>query len=205
MQLEKVLHKIQLQIHELTPSLEIFVEDSIQPTASDCETLQKKLSELQELISVFKYDKLNREISPSFTIHSKINELTPDAKFQTPVTESKIEQTSEIKEIITELIQEAVLQEVKTEEIILPIKIETEKKQASLAPLSIGLNDKFRFINELFSQNNSEYNIALEQLNTLQSWSEAEIYLSSLKTLYTWKEESEDIKHFYTLIKKRYN
>jgi uncharacterized protein YoxC len=55
MALEKLLHKIQSDINELAKSLEFFMEDTIQPTVGECESLQKKLYELQENLAVYKY------------------------------------------------------------------------------------------------------------------------------------------------------
>ncbi len=77
-------------------------------------------------------------------------------------------------------------------------------KNTDLKKLNIGLNDKFRFINELFKQNTSEYNIAFEQLNALKTWDESELYLNSLKELYLWKENSDNVKYFYSIAKKRF-
>ena len=70
--------------------------------------------------------------------------------------------------------------------------------------MAIGLNDKFRFINELFSQNPAEYNIAIEQLSGLNTWAEADIYMNSLKSLYAWRDSQETVKQFYSIVKKRF-
>lgn len=157
MSLEKVLHKIQSQINDLAPTLELFIEETIQPSVESCETLQEQLIRLQENIAVYKYKKINNEISPSFNIHAKVSETaTIPEKF----TEVK---TEKLNENIEDKIQEKTeIIDVKTE------VLETENKIFS--PISIGINDKFRFINELFKQNGSEYSIALEQLNSLKNW-----------------------------------
>ena len=54
MSLEKVLHKIQSQINDLTPNLELFVDETIQPTVDTCEKLQQQLVQLQENLAVYK-------------------------------------------------------------------------------------------------------------------------------------------------------
>ena len=77
--------------------------------------------------------------------------------------------------------------------------------QQTRSALAVGLNDKFRFINELFVQNSAEYTIAIEQLNGLQTWADTELYLTSLKSLYGWKDTSEAVKYFYTLVRKRFD
>lgn len=196
MALDKVLGKIQAQIKELAPTLELFVEDSIHPSVKDCEKLQTQLNALEENLAIYKYSKLEKELSPSFNIHAKVSEVKvvepvikqPEIKQE----EKKIEPAAEVK---IEPVVETVIPEKKTEPIA----------QKTLPPLSVGINDKFRFINELFKQNGSEYNIAIEQLETLKNWNDAEIYLNSLKPLYEWKDNSEVVVYFYSVIKKRFS
>ncbi len=191
MSIEKVLHKIQSQINDLTPTLELFVDETIQPTVDNCEKLQKQLIEIQENLAVYKYNKINKEISPSFSIHAKVSEK-----------ESPKEKIEEIKKEIKVTIHE------ERPEILQP-KIEPKVEEAdelkNAQPMVIGINDKFRFINELFKQNNSEYNIAIEQLNALKNWSDSEIYLNSLKSLYEWKDNDEVANQFFSVAKKRFS
>jgi hypothetical protein len=61
MAIDKILVKIQGQIHELAPTLELFVEDSIQPSVDDCRNLQQQLTKLQEFIAVYKYRKQKKK------------------------------------------------------------------------------------------------------------------------------------------------
>lgn len=190
MLLEKVLHKIQSQINDLTPTLELFVDETIQPSVDTCEKLQQQLNSLQENLAVYKYNKINKEISPSFSIHAKVSEKELPKE---TVEELKKEIKVTIHEEKPEILQPKI--EPKTEEV---------NESKIILPMLIGINDKFRFINELFKQNNSEYSIALEQLNALKNWNDTEIYLNSLKTLYQWKENSEVANLFFLLAKKRF-
>lgn len=190
MSLDKLLHKIQADINELAKSLESFMEDTIQPTVDECENLQKQLYNLQESLAIYKYQKQNKELSPSFNIHAKISELEVPEKPQVPVAEEKKEVVVEVKKNV--------------EEPEIP-STETPKRSTALPAFTVGLNDKFRFINELFSQNNSEYSIAMEQLNNLKTWHDAEIYLNSLRDLYEWKSNAEVVKYIYALAKKRFD
>lgn len=183
MALEKVLHKIQIHVKELTSTLELFVDDSVQPSVNDCETLQHQLNELQECLAIYKYQKKEKEISPSFSIHAKVSEINT-SNIKPPDKQIKEEKQEEVKDSI------------KTEHVDVPV--------SNLPPLTVGINDKFRFINELFKQNNHEYGIAMEQINSLRSWAEADLYLRSLKDLYGWKENEEVVQYFYALVKKRY-
>lgn len=186
---DKVLHKIQVQIKDIVPSLEFFIEHSIQPTVDECENLQKQLHRLQEDLIIYRYLRENKELSPSFNIHARVSEVevNPEKKpEQSP--EPSAHETPAVKTEIKELIIESV----RTEPVIPPRQI------------AVGINDKFRFINELFAQNAAEYAIAVEQLNTLVNWHDAEIYLNSLKSLYNWKDTSEIVQHYYAVVKKRF-
>ncbi len=187
MSLDEILSKIQGQINDLAPTLELFVEDNIQPSVSDCDNLQGQLVKLQESLAVYKHNKQEKEISPSFSIHSKVSNIEPI-----------VEKKEEIKEIIKEEIEN------KIEETILVTPEEKHEVRKVTQPLSVGINDKFRFINELFSQNGNEYNIAIEQLGNVSSWAEAEAYLNSLKELYGWSANSETVAYLYALVKKRF-
>lgn len=189
---DKILQKIQKQIEELAPTLELFVDDNIQPSAQDCEHLQKQLSLLQENIAVYKYNKQNKELSPSFNIHAKLSEKSEQE-------EKKAEIVQEIKETVK------LEKEEKVEIVQQAPQVNQSESPKPKAPLLIGINDKFRFINELFSQNSSEYNIALEQINNVTSWHEAEIYLNSLKNVYEWKGSDDVVKYFYSVVKQRFD
>lgn len=186
MPLEKILQKIRQQLNELGPLMESFREETIQPVVKDCEELQRQLCILQENLAVYKYHKIANELSPSYKIHAKVSEMEA-AKVEPPPVSTP-----------ADILQTPVKTEKKAPEQSKP------ETQARL-PLTVAINDKFRFINELFSQNSSEYNIVMEQVNSLGTWHESEIYLNSLKSVYGWKENNEIVKYFYSLVKKRFD
>lgn len=197
MALDKVLNKLQNQIKEILPTIELFVEDTIQPSVKDCDCLQQQIIALQESLIIYKYTKFEKEISPSFTIHSKVSGMD-------------IKETKEIEKIIeTKNIEKThQILEDSVEKIVEPkpiISNETKNSVTHFKKLNIGLNDKFRFINELFKQNNTEYNVAYEQLSSLTTWYESELYLNSLKDVYEWKGTDDTVKYFYSLAKKRFD
>jgi hypothetical protein len=188
MPLDKVLQKIQSRIKDLAPSLELFVDEGLQPGVKECEKLQGQLSDLQECIAVYKHFKVNNELSPSFNIHAKVSEFT---NANTTAANTEIQESSQERK---------------------PKKEQREQHGENLKPegnsrkaFSVGINDKFRFINELFVQNSSEYHIAVEQLSNLHTWHETEIYLNSLKSVYDWKDNNEVVKYFYSVVKKRFD
>lgn len=70
--------------------------------------------------------------------------------------------------------------------------------------LRIGINDKFRFIKELFEESTQEYTIAINQVNQIDEENEAIRYVDSLKDIYRWKDEDPCYSDFIQLIKQRY-
>ena len=179
MAIDKILGKIHQHINELTPSLELFVDESIQPSVADCEALQEKFAELLECVAVYKHYKAERELSPSFNIHARVSE-------------------KKVREAEKKQVDDAALPE------STPAGQAHEHVTKTYPAMSVAINDKFRFINELFKQSTGEYNIAIEQINSLHAWQDAELYLNSLKMIYNWKDNSEIVQHLYSLVKKRF-
>ncbi len=196
MALDKVLHKIQIQIQEIAPTLELFVDESIQPSVNDCENLQKQLNALLENLAVYKFNKLNKEISPSFTIHAKLSAKEHVEEIKEVVKTESVVNSPPAKEHHPEPIEE-ITESLQEHSKAAPAQVK--------AALIIGLNDKFRFANELFAHNNAEFSVAIEQLNNLLSWQDSDNYLNSLKSLYDWKESDEAVRYFYSLVKKRFD
>jgi|GEM_PF-1696654 hypothetical protein len=69
---------------------------------------------------------------------------------------------------------------------------------------AISINDKFRFINDLFHGNATEFNIALNQINSCQGSEDAETYVSNIRDIYQWKDESESVEIFLELVERRF-
>lgn len=202
---EKQLHRLRESISQTAQSLEVFLEPHVQPSVDDCETLQRQLYLLQEHLAVYKHSKTQKELAPFFDLHSKISEK--DLPVNPEKTESVLPPVEPQKEMIkTEAIQPVinppvVAEETETAQPIPPV----QPAQTTLSKkMEIPLNDKFRFINDLFKQNQLEYTIAIEQLNTIGSWSEAEQYLNSLKNIYSWDDQQDVVKRLFFLAKTRF-
>jgi hypothetical protein len=69
---------------------------------------------------------------------------------------------------------------------------------------SIGINEKFQFINELFEGNMKEYNVAVDQINSFSSHSEAESYISNLENVYKWQADNHIAEGFKELVERRF-
>ncbi len=79
-----------------------------------------------------------------------------------------------------------------------------QKKPISDLKTSIGLNQKFLFMNDLFKGENAAYNEAVEKLNSFSSLEDAKNYLLQLGTAHNWNHDSESANQFTELIERRY-
>ncbi|MBK6836473.1 MAG: hypothetical protein IPG89_20320 [Bacteroidetes bacterium] len=192
-------------------------------SAIDTEHLLVAIEKLYRALSVNNFLLENKEVSSDLNVHLKIMdvvakqeeakiEVVPTPKNDTIIEEPvivKIEPIVEVKpepvsvkiEPIVETKAEPIIEKEPTLEEITAQAI-TNAKLAKR--LEIGINDKFRMINELFAQNNVEYTTAIEQLNVCMSLEESEDYLNNLKALYSWKSDAPIVKTIYALNQKRF-
>jgi hypothetical protein len=127
-----------------------------------------------------------------------------------PTAEEKAAIVEPIKEQVVALTPVAEIpkpiEEVKApevEKVVEPV-VEVKPQVKELPKMIININDKFRFINELFEANATEYNIAIEQINAVSTLIELNNYLNGLKSIYEWKDDSEVVKNIYALAQKRF-
>jgi len=69
---------------------------------------------------------------------------------------------------------------------------------------TIGINDKFLFINELFEGNMRIYDEAIQKLNTGSTMAQADLLLLDLKIVYNWDSESPTVKKFVELVRRKF-
>ncbi|MDR1348453.1 MAG: hypothetical protein LBJ63_08540 [Prevotellaceae bacterium] len=65
----------------------------------------------------------------------------------------------------------------------------------------IGLNDKFLFAKELFGGNAQQFVNAVTEINAMNSISDA---LEYIKCSFSWQEDNPVVKHFITLVRRRF-
>ena len=71
---------------------------------------------------------------------------------------------------------------------------------------AIGVNDRFLFINELFRGDESMYERSIKTINSFSILPEAEYWIQrELKTKIGWSENSETVKQFIQLVKRRFS
>jgi preprotein translocase subunit SecD len=79
----------------------------------------------------------------------------------------------------------------------------TPKQVAELRNLMsiIGLNDRFRFRHDLFSDSNDLFKETIEILNTIENFDKAVDYLQGK---FNWDEENATVVYFYDIIKPKF-
>ena len=69
---------------------------------------------------------------------------------------------------------------------------------------SIGINDKFLFVNELFNGSMEKYNRSIENLDDLKTLNGALIYLNELRVELQWNSSNEAYKKLLELIHRKF-
>jgi len=200
--LQKQLHT---SLQELKTAIDKF-EKHPSPSTQYAEQLHTAIHSANKLVSAFLVMKEHKDISPDLNLHLKLMNMPTSEEKKAiiePIKEQIIAETKaiEVKEEVKpiEVAKETVVEKtIVPEREIMPIIKELPK-------MSININDKFRFINELFGSNATEYNIAVEQINSILSEEELNNYLKGLSSIYMWKEDHEVVKTLFSLAKKRFS
>lgn len=208
MQTDLLFKQLNSSLSELKAAIDKFEKHS-PPSTSYTEQLYKAITETNKLISAYSVFKEQNEVSPDLNIHLKLmeveetkvimNEIQSPKEIEKPIEKVEIIiQTNEIKAAEVVPVKEPVLEQSN------PIINSNITNDSNLPKLNININDKFRFINELFSSNSNEYIIAIEQLNQSKTLIDATKYFNGLKEIYLWKEDNELVKTLFRLIEKRF-
>ena len=92
-----------------------------------------------------------------------------------------------------------------------PAEPKTVAQALQAAPLesvarSISLNQKFRFINQLFNGNASAYNQAVEEIDTLNNYGQALDLISyRYASQYLWDMSSDEVSELVEILKRRFS
>jgi hypothetical protein len=67
----------------------------------------------------------------------------------------------------------------------------------------IGINDKYQFISELFSNNKESYETVIEEMNEFDNYQQAEEWLKlHIAGNFGWDDESYTVQSFYSLLER---
>jgi hypothetical protein len=71
---------------------------------------------------------------------------------------------------------------------------------------AIGINDRFVFISELFRGDEAMYERSIKTINSFNIFPESEYWINrELIVKLGWDQESETVRHFYQLVKRRFS
>ena len=70
---------------------------------------------------------------------------------------------------------------------------------------SIGINDKFLLVNELFNGSMEKYNRSIENLDDLKTLNGALIYLNELRIELQWNSNNEAYKRLIDLVHRKFD
>jgi hypothetical protein len=114
---------------------------------------------------------------------------------ETPAIEIVEAPTVEISQV--NLAETKEVKEVKDHLVLEPIK---DLRSA------IGINDKFQFIQELFGGDEKSFEVGIKTINAFKIFPEAQFYIKrELREKNNWDEESNVVKQFDQLIKRRFS
>lgn len=218
MQSDILYKQLITKLNDLKTAIERF-ERHNPPSTTYTEDLHKALNEANKLTSAYAVLKEHKDVSPDLNLHLKLMNVE-NASTEVKIVETKhevVEVESKLLEKRDELLDEttnSIPQETTPQETTSIVQQQNSTIQQptgnNQSPITnyprftININDKFRIINEMFLGNSTEYNMAIEQLNTLNSQTEATVYLRELKKLYNWNDESEMVKKVTALVQKRF-
>ena len=208
MQTDILYKQLTTKLDELKTAIESF-EKHTPPSTTYAEQLHMAINEANKLVSAYVVLKEHKDVSPDLNLHLKLMHVeTAQKEIKEDIKIAHIEERQAAVDLSKESSQgESKPVDVKTEPSVekKPVDIVFEKPEVKTYPkLAINLNDKFRFINELFASNANEYHIAIEQLNNVNSLDEANAYIKGLKAIYDWKDDHEMVKNINGLIQKRF-
>ena len=218
MQTDILYKQLTTKLDELKTAIERF-EKHTPPSTTYADQLHTAINEANKLVSAYVVLKEQKDVSPDLNLHLKLMNVTAthqEVKEQDKA-EIKVEKIEDKEIPKLELVQPVVevkIPVIEVKPIVVAVPPVVEKKSVEIVfeepeiktypKLAINLNDKFRFINELFAGNANEYNIAIEQLNAVNSMDEATAYIKGLKSIYNWNDDHEMVKNMNGLIQKRF-
>jgi len=152
---------------------------------------------------------IQTQISPELApVSNTVQEL------ETPVEVIDENLVANIVEAPVVEISQVNLAEVKTEPILVAsekIEIKEVKDHLVMEPIkdlrsAIGINDKFQFIQELFGGDEKSFEVGIKTINAFKIFPEAQFYIKrELREKNNWNEESNVVKQFDQLIKRRFS
>ncbi len=123
---------------------------------------------------------------------------------QLPVTETKNEEPlpepESVKKVLT--VAPPIIEQIVKEHVLVPETKPTPKRDIKT---TIGINDKFEFISELFKGDTTDYEASIQLFNSAATTEAALNLFNDLQKKYNWQDENETVSRFLEIIKNSFN
>jgi hypothetical protein len=194
-----------------TPKTNNTIVDQVVEQPKVQETTQKPFVEIEKNEPVFVEIKEEIKISdenPKEELISTINESSMNIEEIAQNLESEISQTIQsfsAQNTIPNTYNKSIFEKIADEKSV-DNSLASKLSKTKIKDLvnSIGLNEKFLFINELFGGNSSLYNQEIQVLNTQNNGNDAMKYFHELQQKFNWEKEGKEYEKFKDLIERRY-
>lgn len=163
-------------------------ETSVEPVSSEKELLDENLSENRPEEETETTEEESRPIIPMGSVEVSPNQIS---------LIDSIEEIKQMEQTLNEKFHE------KSDEKSLAQKL----KQKPIEDLvsAIGINQKFRFISQLFNDDQTAFEGSVQKLNMFSSYIEADEYIqNTLSEQYGWNPKDPVVKELIDLAQRRY-
>ncbi len=173
--------------------------------------------EVETYLSNLRYLSEQAQILRSLLEEQQVQQTTPHVHMSSVNTPTKtVEAETQLPEISSPASFEQAAKDEFISELSLHEKLSGQLKESSIADslknsffhkdLSLSLNERFFFINELFNGDQKDFEKVISHLATLDSWEEVEYYLNATCVMpYTWDEKSAQRDKFYEFLQVRFS
>ena len=149
-------------------------------------------------------DEISEEITEDNTDVTEVTEPEPEPQSnpEPEMVEVKVENETELVEEETTKQDQEFWERIQSEEHSLSSQFEESKLETLVGAFS--LNEKLRFINELFDGSSELFSEAIKVLDAFDSINQASGCFSEFATEYNWDPEDEAVVEFMTFVRRRY-
>lgn len=197
-------------------SLILEIKNDLNKIRKDLDVTLEKLAILESMIELEqRLDTLKNPVEESYVVNDSEKELATE---NITIEESGVEPTTiesdpaeeSVKEPVIEenvevetVIEESTIVEVQITESVLEESTPVEQVQEYRNLMSvIGLNDRFRFRHDLFSNSDDVFKETIQILNTIEKFSQAVDFLNEK---FGWDQDDATVVYFYDIIKPKFS
>lgn len=197
-------------------SLILEIKNDLNKIRKDLDVTLEKLAILESMIELEqRLDTLKNPVEESYVVNDSEKELATE---NITIEESEVEPTTiesdpaeeSVKEPVIEenvevetVIEESTIVEVQITESVLEESTPVEQVQEYRNLMSvIGLNDRFRFRHDLFSNSDDVFKETIQILNTIEKFSQAVDFLNEK---FGWDQDDATVVYFYDIIKPKFS